>query len=216
MNKIFSKHRQFWSQKKFRYSAYLGFVFLVVSLFANYFANSYVAAKASIPVADIILDNIPVFDVDFFFQQGFLILCLIILVVLFYHPSKIPFAVKSIAVFIAVRSISITLTHLATPTDHTVLDLNNLFQRMTSGNDLFFSAHTGLPYLMALIFWSDKKLRYMFLGLSVFFGAVVLLGHLHYSIDVFAAYFITFGVFHITKKIFVDDRHYWLSQLKSV
>ncbi len=216
MKKIFSIQRQFWSQKKFRTSAYIGLLFLVASLLANYFANSYVATKASSSVADIVLDNIPTLNVDFFFEQGFLILCLFIVVILFYHPSKIPFAVKSIAVFIAVRSISITLTHLAIPPEHSFLDLNNFFLRMTSGNDLFFSAHTGLPYLLALIFWNHKILRYVFIALSAFFGVVVLLGHLHYSIDVFAAYFITYGVFHVTKKIFVDDRHFWLSQIKGI
>jgi hypothetical protein len=216
MKKIFSKQRQFWSQKKFRTSAYIGFVFLVASLLVNYFANYYVATRNSISVADIILDNIPTINVNFFFEQGFVILCSFIAIVLFFHPSKIPFTVKSIAVFIAVRSISISLTHLATPPDHSFLDLNNFFLRMTSGNDLFFSGHTGLPYLLALIFWSDKKLRYIFLGLSAFFGVIVLLGHLHYSIDVFAAYFITYGVFHLTRKIFIDDRHFWLSQIKPV
>lgn len=208
MKKIFSKHRQFWSQKKFRSSAYLGFLLLLASLFMNYFANSFVAAKASSPVADIILDNIPVVNVDFIFEQGFMLFFLFVAAVLFYQPTKIPFTLKSIAVFIVVRSISISLTHLAIPPQHSFLDLNNLFQRMTSGNDLFFSAHTGLPYLMALIFWEDKKLKYIFIALSLFFGAAVLFGHLHYSIDVFAAFFITFGVFRITKRLFNNDDHF--------
>jgi cytochrome b561 len=216
MKQIFSAHRQFWSQKKFRASVYIGFIFLVVSLAANYFANYYVATRNSIPVADIILDNLPTLNVNFLFENGFMMFCLFVAFVLFFHPSKIPFAAKSIAVFIAIRSISISLTHLATPPDHSFLDLNNLFLRMTSGNDLFFSAHTGFPYLLALIFWDHKILRYVFIALSVFFGAVVLLGHLHYSIDVFAAYFITFGVYHITRKIFIDDRHFWLRHIGAI
>jgi hypothetical protein len=213
MKKIFTKHRQFWSQKKFRYSAYFGFGLLILSLLANYLANSYVAAKASNSVADIILDNIPVFNVDLIFEQGFMIFSLFVAVVLFFHPSKIPFAVKSIAIFIAVRSISISLTHLAIPPAHSFLDLNNFFLRMTSGNDLFFSAHTGLPYLLALIFWENKKMRYIFLSLSLFFGVAVLMGHLHYTIDVFAAFFITFGVFHITKRFFSTDNHFLIDEV---
>ena len=50
---------------------------------------------------------------------------------------------------------------------------------------------------MALVYWREKYLRYIFLVWSVFFGAVVLLGHFHYSIDVFAAFFITFTIYHI-------------------
>ena len=74
-----------------------------------------------------------------------------------------------------------------------------------NGNDLFFSGHTGLPFLLALIFWENKKLRFLFLGFSVLFAVVVLLGHLHYSIDVFAAYFITYTIFHICKFLFKKD-----------
>jgi hypothetical protein len=48
-------------------------------------------------------------------------------------------------------------------------------------------------------------LRWIFFGFSAFFGAVVLFGHLHYSIDVFAAYFITFTIYSIAKKFFPAD-----------
>lgn len=76
---------------------------------------------------------------------------------------------------------------------------------MDLGNDLFFSGHTALPFLMALIFWQNVKLRWAFILLSLFFGSAALLGHLHYSIDVFAAFFITYGIFHIALKIFPDE-----------
>jgi len=33
----------------------------------------------------------------------------------------------------------------------------------------------------------------------------VLLGHIHYSIDVFSALFITYGIFVIAKKVFARD-----------
>jgi membrane-associated phospholipid phosphatase len=36
----------------------------------------------------------------------------------------------------------------------------------------------------------------------MFFGASVLLAHVHYSIDVFAAPFIVYGVFVIAAKVF--------------
>jgi hypothetical protein len=38
------------------------------------------------------------------------------------------------------------------------------------------------------------------------FGVIVLLSHLHYSIDVFAAFFITYSIYHIALKLF--DRDY--------
>ncbi len=40
----------------------------------------------------------------------------------------------------------------------------------------------------------------MFLDFSIVFAVVVLLGHLHYSIDVASAYFITFSIFSLAKE----------------
>jgi membrane-associated phospholipid phosphatase len=77
--------------------------------------------------------------------------------------------------------------------------------KFSFGADLFFSGHTGLPFLMALIFWKNKLLRYSFLFLSVFFGLIVLLGHIHYSIDVLSAFFITYTIWHVSEKLFPKD-----------
>jgi len=63
-----------------------------------------------------------------------------------------------------------------------------------------------MPFLLALMFWNNKVLRYVFLGFSILFAVVVLLGHLHYSIDVLSAFFITYTIFDICKFIFKKDR----------
>jgi membrane-associated phospholipid phosphatase len=77
--------------------------------------------------------------------------------------------------------------------------------KLTFGGDLFFSGHTGLPFLMALIFWNHPRLRYTFIAASLIFGTSAILGHYHYSIDVFAAYFITYSIFHIARTMFRSD-----------
>jgi membrane-associated phospholipid phosphatase len=84
--------------------------------------------------------------------------------------------------------------------------------KISFGGDLFFSGHTGMPFLLALIFWEDKWTRFLFLGFSIMFGIVVLLAHLHYSIDVLSAFFITYTIFHLALYIFKKDRdmfHYF-------
>ena len=48
---------------------------------------------------------------------------------------------------------------------------------------------------MALTFWNNKFLRRFFLFASIVAGFSVLLGHLHYSIDVFAAFLSLTGYF---------------------
>jgi membrane-associated phospholipid phosphatase len=74
------------------------------------------------------------------------------------------------------------------------------------GGDLFFSGHTGLPFLIALIYWDHKTYRIIFITLAAIFGSVALMGHLHYSIDVFAAFFITYAIYHIAMQIFKKDK----------
>lgn len=205
MKNLFKKHKYFWLQKSFRWNVIFSIFLLFLSLLINYYANAYTALRASNPVTDIILDNIPVFDVDFFFVQGFVILWIFIAFLQFKEPKNIPFVLKSIALFLFIRSIFISLTHMGAPINHLEISPYKIILDLTSGNDLFFSSHTGLPFLMALIYWDNKKLKYIFLATTVFFAAVVLMAHLHYSIDVFGALFITYTIFHIAKKLFPKD-----------
>jgi hypothetical protein len=182
-----------------------GFLFLAASLVINTFADSYTTSHASNAVTDIILDNIPTFNVNFIFYQGFAIFWFFVVILQIHEPKGLPFVLKSIALFIIVRSFFISLTHLAIPIGHSYLHPTGLFGKFTAQDDLFFSSHTGLPFLMSLIYWEDKFLRKIFLGATFFFGATVLLGHLHYSIDVFSAFFITYGIFQIARHFFAAD-----------
>ena len=178
---------------------------LFLSLLANYYANIYTVTHASNAVTDVVLDNIPVFNVDFIFVEGAVIFWVFTSFVLLWEPRRIPFVVKSIAVFILIRSVFITLTHIAPPSAQSFVEPNQFFGLLTAGSDMFFSSHTGLPFLMALDFWCYRRWRYFFLVCSGVFAVSVLMGHLHYSIDVVAAFFITYSIFHITKDFFPED-----------
>jgi uncharacterized membrane protein YcjF (UPF0283 family) len=58
---------------------------------------------------------------------------------------------------------------------------------------------------MGLLFWNRTFWRRFFMVMTVVFGAAVLLAHVHYSIDVFAAPFIVYGIFVIAGKLFPRD-----------
>src|SRR3989339_678229 len=158
MRKTVKKLTFHLSDRAFMTSLAVGILFLATSLVLNYYAGTYAAREASNAVTDIILDNLPVMDVDFIFVEGAIVLWIFSFLVAIREPRSIPFALKSIALFIFV-----------------------------------------------LIFWENKWLRTIFVASSIFFGASVLLGHLHYSIDVFSAFFITFGIFHLAKSFFEKD-----------
>ena len=202
MRKTVKKLTFHLSDRAFMTSLAVGILFLATSLVLNYYAGTYAAREASNAVTDIILDNLPVMDVDFIFVEGAIVLWIFSFLVAIREPRSIPFALKSIALFIFVRSIFISMTHLGPFPDQIFIAPNKVFN---FGADLFFSGHTGFPFLFALIFWENKWLRTIFVASSIFFGVSVLLGHLHYSIDVFSAFFITFGIFHLAKSFFKKD-----------
>ena len=205
MEAIFQKHKEYFRQMDFIWSVLSGFLFLALSLVINYTAGVYADKRASNAVTDIVLNNIPVFNVGWIFIYGSFALFTGIAVLMLSEPRWLPFTIKSIALFTVIRSFFITLTHLA-PFPSQVLVASNFFlDKLTFGGDLFFSGHTGVPFLMALIFWNFRRLRVAFIITSLIFGASVLLGHLHYSIDVFAAYFITYAIFHICRTTFSKD-----------
>ncbi len=213
MKNIIAKHKFHWSQRSFLVSALLAFLLLAGSLAINYAAGNYATKIASNGVTDIILDNIPVIDVDGIYVYGALLFGLFMAVVLILEPKQIPFIIKSAALFYFIRAIFISLTHLGPIFQQAPLVSNILSRNLIFGADYFFSGHTGLPFLMALMFWNNKYLRGIFLATSFIFGASALLGHFHYSIDVFAAFFITYGIFHIARWLFVKDYRLFLNSL---
>lgn len=210
MKKFLLKHKYHWRQKKYRLSLLLGVSFFILSLLISHQASTYANVSASNYVTDILLDNLPTFDVDGILNYGVIVFSLFFIGFLFTEPKKIPVILKSLALFVVIRSVFITLTHLGPLPGQTPVNPNDLLSRLILGNDYFFSGHTGMPFLIALIFWKNKIVRYVSLFASVLFGASVILGHLHYSIDVFAAFFITYSIFRIAIRAFSSD--YSLSQ----
>jgi hypothetical protein len=58
---------------------------------------------------------------------------------------------------------------------------------------------------MALLYWDKRWVRAAFIATSVVLGVVVLLGHLHYSIDVLSAFYISYGVYRMSRRLFPAD-----------
>jgi hypothetical protein len=205
MKRIFEKHKIYWTQRSFLFSVLTGILFLAASFIINHFASNYANEMASAYVKDVVLDNFPVLNVNFIVNDGLLIYIIFTLLYIIKDPKKIPFAAKSYALFVLIRSVFIMLTHLGPMPQHSFLEPDSYLIKLNAGSDFFFSGHTGYPFLVALIFWDNKFVRYVSLAASLVFGAAVLLGHLHYSIDVLAAFFITYSIFSIARKFFASD-----------
>lgn len=195
-----------WKDLHFIKSLLVSLLLIVASLLINYFASHFASQNISQPVSDIILSNLPQLNAD----GAIIIISLALLVFMgiygIMHPTKIPFILKSTAVFIIIRAIFINLTHLGPFSPNLAANINSVISLGLNNNgDFFFSGHTGLPFLAALGFWKNKTMRNIFLGGSITLGILVLLGHFHYSIDVFGAFFITYAIHHINIRIFKRD-----------
>jgi PAP2 superfamily C-terminal len=194
-------YRTLFGNRSYVRSVSEGAVFLAASMIAIFAAVTYATVHASNPVTDFVLSRVGPFNVRFLFVYGTFIACAITAGLLAWRPNRLPFALKAMALFLLVRAVFIALTHVApSPIDpqKPVPFFNSIFY----GSDLFFSGHTGLPFLAALAFWHIPQWRLFYLALTAFFGSIVLLGHYHYSIDVLAALFITYGVFQASRWLF--------------
>ena len=182
---------------KYKYKILLALVFLAISVVALNVSSHYVDSLNSVSVSDLILDAIPVINLSFIFVWGiFLVILVYLLYPLFYNPKRFHYALGMLSLFVLVRSAFIILTHLKAPANAVPVVGQGIFHFMSYSNDLFFSGHAGLPFLGFLVF-QESKIKYFMLAASIILAITVLFMHVHYSIDVASAYFITYGIFII-------------------
>ncbi len=180
----------------------------VAEHFANLYELEYSQRPTSVYVGDLLLDNLPVVDLNFVIIEGaFLSIVLGTLLVLS-KPRRILFSLKAVALFIAIRALFVSLTHVGIYPGN--LDpgdgfFNGIYAYLNLQKGFFFSGHAGLPFLMALIFWDNFRARFALIALSLLFAVAVLLAHIHYSIDVLAAPFMAYGIFRIAQYFFARD-----------
>jgi len=203
MQERIKSHLKKWEQdiSKNKTWIILSMIFLVCASILNYYFGHYTNSAGTVVSPDLILNAINPINLSFLYIWLYLAVFLVILIYpLFLKPQKLSYSLGMLSLFIFIRALFTSLTPLKTPLDAIPTEFPWIFQSFQFQNDLFFSGHTGLPFLGFLMFRDNKKLSYFFLASSLILGVTVLLMHEHYSIDVFAAFFITYGVYKIGNK----------------
>jgi len=207
-------NKTFLNDKYFLKSLLVSILLFVLSLVFFNLTDLYTNRHSGNPVSDIVLDNVPLINLYGIYIYGPILIWIILLIVCFAKPHSFPFVLKSLSLLILVRSVFTCITHIGPPNHEVVTGQSALFsiiiKQIDFSGDLFFSGHTGCPFLMGLIFWPYLRLRVIFISASILFGIVVLACHVHYSIDVLAAFFISHSVYHISKKLFARDYDYFV------
>lgn len=204
--KVWHQWKVLLSDRAYLISLFLGVFVLVSAYFVTFFVSSYNDFKSYVSVGDLILDNIPTYDLEFLFTWGIYSTMLFIFsYFVFERQELLPFALKTFGLLLFVRSGFIVLTHVGPPSGFfyatSVAPVYDSFTQWIFRNDLFFSGHTAIPF-MAFLLLKDDKVRWIMLLSSITMGITVLLMHVHYSIDVFAAFFITHGIYALSDRIF--------------
>jgi len=175
----------------------LSVVLVAVALFADYRCGTYVTATPGAKVPDLILDRFDPIDMSGLFIYGYMALIVsmsaypLLFRVRTFHIVAIQFAL-----LLTLRSLFMIFTHLETPAGSVPVHFPWFFHGLYFENDMFFSGHTAMPFLGFYLF-RYSSLRYVYLVGAIVMGLVVLAMHVHYSVDVLAAYFMTYASYQI-------------------
>jgi len=177
---------------EYKYLILLSLIIVAIATFLDYFSGVYVSSTTAADVPDLILDHIGPFDMSFLFVYGYLALVFtLFLYPLFLHIRTLHMVVSQLSLLVMLRALFMIFTHLQTPLSAIPVHFPWIFGRLSFQNDMFFSGHTAIPFLGFFLF-KRSWIRYLFLIGSIFLAITALLMHRHYSIDVFAAFFITY------------------------
>jgi hypothetical protein len=133
------------------------------------------------------------------------------------EPERLVFAIQVYIVMVLVRIIAMYVVPFDPPSSmiqlkDPIVEYIGTGQQMNK--DLFFSGHTATMFLLYLT--SGKKYyRILFFSFTIIVAICVLIQHVHYAIDVFAAPFFTFGSYYLVcmfKKKFFNDEYLYLIQ----
>ena len=185
----------------------ISLIFFIVAVMFRFISGAYTERTGFASPKDIILDNIPVINLSIIYVWLFIaVLAIFFAYPLIYNPRKLHYSIGLFSLLLMIRSGFTVLTHFKIPSGAvTITSSPAFFDIFSFTNDLFFSGQVGLAFMAFWIYKDNMKLRYFMLFSSIVLGIVSLFMHIHYSIDVLSAFFISYAVYKIGDSIFRDE-----------
>lgn len=179
---------------------------MAVILFSLPYFFSVIEKRNGISLNDILLSGIPAFNLSL---PLFIIIWSMIFYMLFrciQNPQILIVFLWSYILLSIVRMITISLLPLEPPAGLIVLNdpLTNFFygQKFIT-KDLFFSGHMSSQFLIFLCL-KNKNEKIVALASTLITGIIVLIQHVHYTIDVIAVPFFCTGIYYLALKFTKD------------
>lgn len=119
------------------------------------------------------------------------------------NPGRLVFALQLYVLMVGSRIVAMYLLPLDPPTDMILLrdPIVELFGTgRTLTRDLFFSGHTATLFILFLTA-NRRVTRVAFMLLTLVVATAMLLQHVHYTVDVIAAFFFTYANYAFLRKI---------------
>ena len=195
--------KEFLKEKRNKIELVVTLVFLAVVLasLANFL--DFAEARQGVVLPDPILNLFNPIDLTWLIFALIYISLVVAIITLIKNPKQLMFAIQVYSLMVAVRIVAMYLLPLEPP--EKIIILNDPFVEFfgtgqTLTKDLFFSGHTATLLILFLV--SEKKIiKTVFLISTITVAISVLLQHVHYTIDVFAAVFFTFTCYKFLQAI---------------
>ena len=194
-----------WQERRFRNKTFIALILvaIILTLLPTFFA--FIEKREGIVLQDFVLDAIPAMDVSI---PTFIIIWSVVLLVfyrIYQNPRLFLVVAYGFILMCILRVLTISILPLNPPAGLIVLK-DPIANIAYGGNgifitkDLFYSGHTGNMFLFFLCL--ERKWDKIFaLTASFLVGILVMIQHIHYSIDVIAAFIFTYFIYLGAKKL---------------
>ena len=193
-----------WRNKAFRWSLISGLIIISIVIFFTYHFFNYIEnSRGGEVLNDWMLNMLPAKDVSIpivFFEGSVIILFFLRCTT---NPAMFITALIGLIFIIASRCITIDITQFRAPIGIIALKdpiADMIYKTKFINRDLFYSGHVSILFLFYLC--SSKKAdKYYMLLAVILVGILLLIQHVHYTVDVISAPFFAFGCYWISKKL---------------
>jgi len=186
---------------------YIGLLSVIVGIGLNIasqtYLHNYMSEGKTLPMlSDLILDNIPFFNVSLVYDLFSLIPIFLVMIYIVHKKdfNRIPFLLLMVGIFYIVRGIFIVLTPFGNPPMFNGSDsLFNGFSKYELG--VYPSGHAGNVFLLYLLVKS-RGYKWLIISCLVIVIITLFLARGHYSIDILSGLFFAYAIRAFGEKYF--------------